>query len=148
MLKTSTLLVAFVVAWVAGCAKLPSLPSSPEAPKVQLGPNDPLVFREKTPTLITWSLPAGSKVRFGQDGIVIDDGVLVPEGGAFTKMCKGLEGQRVSAREEFRNCAPSKDGLSFSCVNQHKLRACFKYTVTVRDGDKALDPLDPDIHNH
>lgn len=85
---------------------------------------EPLVFlKEQRNVVITWQLPANAGLRFLRDGIVID-----------------------KAGDEFANCAPGNDGLTFSCTNRHTRPGKYSYTIRVLAGDKRLES-DPTIMN-
>lgn len=85
---------------------------------------EPLVFlKDQRDVVITWRLPANAGLRFPRDGIVIDKG-----------------------GEEFVNCGPGNDGLTFSCTNRHTKPGKYRYTINVLAGEKRLEN-DPFIMN-
>ena len=49
-------------------------------------------------------------------------------------------------QKEVVDCRPSKDGLQFSCFNNHTIPGVYKYTIRVRSGEKVISK-DPPIVN-
>ncbi len=101
-----------------------------------------LVFTKAQPVTVTWQLPAGSKARFPENGIVIE-GRLLDE---------VIRGDKVSVvldtrQTEIVECRRGKDGLEFSCLNKHTKPGIYKYTIRVIDENQKTIVLDPSVLN-
>lgn len=91
---------------------------------------------------VTWQLPAGSKARFAENGIVIE-GMLLDE---------VIRGDKISVvldprQTEIVDCRRGKDGLEFSCLNKHTKPGIYKYTIRVIDENQKTLVLDPSAVN-
>lgn len=96
--------------------------------------------------VVTWRLPMPSKLSFPGNGIVIEGEIIdqVIRGSKETKVPDSVV--LNSNQNEIINCARSKDGLEFTCLNRNTRPGVYKYTVRVRDGDKTLE-RDPPFVN-
>ncbi|HEU0202789.1 MAG TPA: hypothetical protein VFR86_20455 [Burkholderiaceae bacterium] len=95
---------------------------------------------------VTWHLPADSRLRFPDNGIVIE--------GALTEKLQRVTVDKTTQvavvldtnQNEIIDCRPEKQGLAFSCFNRRSRPGIYKYTIRVRDGDRTLE-RDPYIMN-
>ncbi len=142
----SQLIAALGVLTLAGCShfKYVDLPD-PSQPRVTVVDGrisvvpEILVFNPgQRDLLITWKLPAESKLRFADRGIVIE--------GSLTE--KVREGSVVldKGQSEVVNCRRSENRMEYSCQNRHLAPGILKYTIRVMDSSKELE-RDPFIVN-
>ncbi len=136
---------------LAGCAHF-TKPPDPTRPQVSVLDGrllvvnaEPLVFTRRGEVTITWHLPRGYTFDERQ-GIVIE-GRLVNQ----TKVPRdGLLQQTYvldPKQDEIVRCSRGRDASEFSCLNRNTKPGRYKYTIRVRDGTKALEPLDPWLMN-
>jgi hypothetical protein len=100
-----------------------------------------LVFAPGVRGSVTWSLPANSPFRFPENGIVIEGRLLD----------QVIRGKPVSValdpgQKEIVDCRASKDGLQFSCFNNHTFPGVYKYTIRVRSGETVLQRDPPCVN--
>lgn len=109
---------------------------------IQVQP-DPLRFnRDKRNVVINWRLPADAKVRFAENGIVIDGEVEGPNARDMKK------GAAVKPQNEVVECRRTANGLQFTCLNRNTRVGVFKYTIRlVNEQGAPLPPFDPHIFN-
>jgi hypothetical protein len=142
--------IAVVTLFTAGCGVFAqSERAASERPVVSLVDGairvepDPLRFdRDKRNVVINWRLPADAKVRFAENGIVIDGEV---EGPNAREMKRGAA---VKAQNEVIECRRTANGLQFTCLNRNSRPGVFKYTIRlVNEQGAPLPPFDPHIFN-
>ena len=101
-----------------------------------------LVFTRPTAVTVTWQLPADSKSRFAENGIVIE-GKLIDEVIRGDKVSVVLDARQT----EIADCRRSKDGLEFSCLNRYTQPGIYKYTIRFIDESGKPLSIDPTIVN-
>jgi hypothetical protein len=109
--------------------------------RIQLVP-DVMVFRtDQRNVVVTWQLPAGARLRFADNGIVI-------EGEVTEQLIKGQPPSvALNPRQnEIVDCKRSADGLSFSCLNRHTRTGVYKYTIRVLQDGRIVE-RDPFVMN-
>lgn len=103
---------------------------------------DVMVFRaDERNVTMTWQLPADSKLRFADNGIVF-------EGEITEQVIKGQPPSVVlnPAQQEIGRCTRARDGLSFTCENRHSRPGLYKYTIRVQQDGRIVE-RDPFVMN-
>ena len=124
--------IAACAALSAGCADLPmnlAKGPNPANPRVTIVSGNNIVVNQEPIVVpkgaqnfsITWELPRFSSYTFPEDGIVIANGA-----------------------EAFK-CNLEAGRTRFTCTARNFITKRYKYTVKVKDGERALPPLDPSI---
>ena len=102
-----------------------------------------LVYLRGQPAVtITWQLPRDAKVRFAENGIVI-------EGRLLNEVLRGDKPSVVldPRQNDIVDCKRGREGLEFSCLNKHTQPGIFKYTIRLIDESQKQLVLDPAVVN-
>lgn len=118
---------------------------SVEGGQVRVSP-DPLVFKASDGAVtIRWRLPANGPFTFDEKlGIQIED---VSPDKATKSYMPDPQRRSVPAAEVFSCQRTPGAPHEFTCLNRNTGYGEYKYTINVRELDRALKPFDPKIIN-
>lgn len=158
-MKKWSLLVAVCVMALAGCASYRGVPPLEERSRPQVTVRDGRIvvspeilfyFPEERDVSIVWQLTRDSKYRFPTDQTIVKEPGVVIEGRLADRVLRGAGPDSVALekQDEIVNCVVRKDGLEFTCLNRHRQRGVYKYTIRlVVPGSRDSLVRDPPLVN-